>query len=98
MNSLNYNHKGSTKTWYVVPESDKEKMDEYIMTKCNHLSKGKKDFLHRMTLMINPLDLKKHGIKVHKINQDRKSYVVTFPKVFFVLLRLTTVASRKATI
>lgn len=81
MNSLNYNHKGSTKTWYIVPESDKEKMDDYILNQYKHVSKGKKTFLHRMTLMINPLDLIKEGIKVYKINQSKKCYVVTFPKV-----------------
>lgn len=56
-------------------------MDEYILNQCKQVSKGKKEFLHRMTLMINPLDLKKHGIKVYKVNQSKKCYVVTFPKV-----------------
>ena len=57
MNSLNYNHKGSTKTWYVIPESDKEKMDNYILNKCSQVSKGKKTFIHRITLLVDPLDL-----------------------------------------
>ena len=33
LNSLNYSHKGAIKTWYVIPESDKEKFDAYILQK-----------------------------------------------------------------
>ena len=27
VNSLNYNHKGGTKTWYIIPGAYKEKFD-----------------------------------------------------------------------
>jgi histone demethylase JARID1 len=32
MFSLNYMHEGSPKTWYVIPESDKEKFDDFANT------------------------------------------------------------------
>jgi len=31
LNSINYNHLGAIKTWYVVPASDKEKFDKYVL-------------------------------------------------------------------
>jgi len=33
VNSINYNHTGSIKTWYIIPESDKDKFDEYVIKK-----------------------------------------------------------------
>lgn len=33
INSLNYNHQGSTKTWYIVPRSQKEKFDQFAKAK-----------------------------------------------------------------
>lgn len=33
LNSLNYSHKGGTKTWYVIPKKHKEKFDEYVKGK-----------------------------------------------------------------
>lgn len=33
LNSINYSHKGDTKTWYVIPRKYKEKFDNYILEK-----------------------------------------------------------------
>lgn len=33
LNSINYSHKGAIKTWYVIPEADKEKFDQYVLRK-----------------------------------------------------------------
>ncbi len=33
INSVNYNHKGAIKTWYIVPGSDKDKFDKYVQQK-----------------------------------------------------------------
>jgi hypothetical protein len=30
INSINYNHFGGKKIWYVIPESDKAKFDDFI--------------------------------------------------------------------
>ena len=70
INSLNYNHLGSTKTWYVVPRSEKDKFDAFAKIKLGKLFESKPDMLHRITLMMDPLELIKNGIKVRKINQQ----------------------------
>ena len=57
INSLNYNHQGATKTWYMVPRRDKEKFDEFVKIKLGKVFDSKPDILHRITLMIDPLDL-----------------------------------------
>lgn len=70
INSLNYNHQGSTKTWYVVPKCEKDKFDEYARIRLGKVFETKPDILHRITLMLDPLDLIKNGITVRKINQQ----------------------------
>ena len=52
LNSLNYSHIGSTKTWYVVPKSHKEKFDQYVQLKT-----GRTDLLNRITYMLDPIEL-----------------------------------------
>jgi histone demethylase JARID1 len=54
VNSLNYNHKGGIKTWYVVPGSHKANFDSYVKEKyC--INSHKQTLLNRITFMINPL-------------------------------------------
>ena len=52
LNSFNYSHIGSTKTWYVVPKSHKEKFDKYVQLKT-----GRTDLLNRITYMLDPIEL-----------------------------------------
>lgn len=70
INSVNYNHRGCTKTWYIVPKSDKSKFDEFVKHKYPKQISSKPDFMHRITLMIDPMELKEYGIKVYKIRQN----------------------------
>jgi hypothetical protein len=65
INSLNYNHKGATKTWYIVPAKYKEDFDKFVKRKYPKQLESKPDFLHRITLMIDPLELIANGIKVY---------------------------------
>jgi len=67
VNSLNYNHKGSVKTWYIIPRSDKEKFDDFVRRKT-----GSDNLLDRITFMVDPLELQQEGIKVYKIYQHPK--------------------------
>lgn len=39
LHSVNYNHQGDTKTWYVVPGSQKEEFDIYVK---NHYESSRK--------------------------------------------------------
>lgn len=41
--------------------------------------------------MIDPLELISAGIHIFKVHQRAKDYVLTFAKVYFLLLRLITV-------
>lgn len=72
LNSINYSHKGGIKVWYVIPESDKELFDAYVLKKT-----GKREFLNSITYMIDPLELMANGIKVYKTYQRPKDYVLT---------------------
>ena len=72
LNSLNYSHKGAIKTWYVIPESDKEAFDAYVLKKT-----GKREFLNSITFMIDPAELIAQGIKVYKAYQRPKEYILT---------------------
>jgi histone demethylase JARID1 len=48
LHSVNYSHKGATKIWYVIPESDKEKFDNFVR------QKGHFNQLEKITLAIDP--------------------------------------------
>lgn len=72
INSINYSHTGGIKTWYVVPESEREKFDAYVISKT-----GKREFLNSITFMLDPLELKEQGIKVFKAYQHPKEYILT---------------------
>jgi histone demethylase JARID1 len=50
LNSLSYNHKGGTKTWYIIPRQYKERFDEFVATRT-----GRTDLLERITYMLDPL-------------------------------------------
>jgi histone demethylase JARID1 len=50
LNSINYNHKGNTKTWYIIPKQYKEQFDEYVSKRT-----GRDDLLDRITFMLDPL-------------------------------------------
>lgn len=77
VNSLNYNHKGGTKTWYVVPGSHKSNFDMYVKNKyC--LNSHKKSLLDRITFMVDPVELMEAGIPVYKAYQRPHDYICTF--------------------
>ena len=72
LNSINYSHIGATKTWYIVPESDKYKFDAYVLKKT-----GKREFLNSITFMIDPIELMDNNIKVYKAYQRPHEYILT---------------------
>lgn len=72
LNSINYSHKGATKTWYIIPESDKEKFDGFVLKKT-----GKRELLNSITFMIDPIELMENGIKVYKAYQRPREYILT---------------------
>lgn len=64
LNSVNYNHIGSTKTWYIIPRKHKQKFDKFVKMKT-----GREDLLDRITFMLDPLEIIRNGIQVYKVNQ-----------------------------
>ncbi len=88
LNSVNYNHHGETKTWYVIPGHQKELFDDYV--KSHYEGNRKKNLLEKITLMIDPLELIQAGIHIFKVHQRARDYVLTFAKVTPVPYRHTT--------
>lgn len=88
INSINYNHKGAIKIWYIIPGAEKERFDEFVALRYSKQLSSKPDFMHRITLMIDPLEIRKAGIKIYKIRHTARSYVFTFPKVKRFLLQV----------
>ena len=82
LNSLNYNHKGGIKTWYIIPGKDKEKFDAYVSQKTSN-----ENLLDKITFMLDPLEVMKAGIRVYKVYQHPKDYICTFFKVIFRLIK-----------
>ena len=77
LNSINYSHKGATKIWYVIPEEDKQKFDVFVFNKT-----GQTQILNRITYMLDPLQIKKAGIKIFKAYQHAGDYICTFFKAY----------------
>jgi hypothetical protein len=73
INSINYSHFGARKVWYVIPEVDKPKFDEWVEERF-----GDRQIVSKITYMIDPLELIKRGIKVYKIYQRPREFVCTF--------------------
>ena len=88
INSVNYNHSGATKTWYVIPACHKERFDQFVQETYEN---GKKKYLlEKIILMVDPLEIMKVGIKVYKIQQRPRDYACTFVKVAQLRFRPTT--------
>lgn len=79
LNSVNYHHFGDTKTWYVIPGRYKEMFDAYVRD--HYETTKRKNLLEKITLLIDPLELIRNGIKVYKVQQRPRDYVFTCFKV-----------------
>ena len=73
LNSINYSHKGATKTWYIIPEAFKQAFDDYVLKKTNN----KRQLLNSLTFIIDPLELKNNGIQVYKAYQRPGQFILT---------------------
>jgi len=67
INSINYNHQGASKIWYIVPHSHKRQFDDFVFEKYSN-----RNVLNKITCMIDPLELIKVGIPVYKAQQKPK--------------------------
>jgi len=80
--SLNYLHDGSPKIWYGIPIRDKEKMDEYIKSKYYGILLKQPDLIHRLTVHIDPIELRANGINVFRVVQNPGDMILTLPKAY----------------
>jgi hypothetical protein len=82
MYSVNYLHSGEPKVWYSIPPKDKEKFDKYIKDKFLINSIVDVNFINKLSIHVNPLELLKHGITVKRIIQYPGEMIVTLPKAY----------------
>ncbi len=80
--SLNYMHYGSPKIWYSLPVNEKEKMENYLIKKYEELNCNDQNLIDRLTLLIDPSELIKNGIKVHKTIQYPGEIILTLPNAY----------------
>jgi hypothetical protein len=78
--SLNYMHDGAPKIWYGISSKEKEKMDEYIKNKYYAILLKEPDLIHKLTVHIDPKELKANGINVYRVIQKPGEIILTLPK------------------
>jgi histone demethylase JARID1 len=83
MHSVNYNHQGAVKTWYVVPGSHREQFEQMVQDKCRaELGGTGTDYLKKITLLVSPLEVLAFDIPLYKAHQAERTFVVTFPQAY----------------
>lgn len=80
--SLNYMHYGSPKIWYSIPVNDKSKMENFLINKYENLKCKNKNLIEKLTLLIDPYELAKNGIRVTKTIQSPGEIILTLPNAF----------------
>uniref|UniRef100_A0A673LYD3 [histone H3]-trimethyl-L-lysine(4) demethylase n=1 Tax=Sinocyclocheilus rhinocerous TaxID=307959 RepID=A0A673LYD3_9TELE len=80
--SINYLHWGEPKTWYGVPSSSAEKLEEVMKKLTPELFEFQPDLLHQLVTIMNPNILMSHGVPVVRTNQCAGEFVITFPRAY----------------
>ncbi|XP_026125628.1 lysine-specific demethylase 5C isoform X1 [Carassius auratus] len=80
--SINYLHWGEPKTWYGVPSSAAEKLEEVMKKLTPELFEFQPDLLHQLVTIMNPNILMTHGVPVVRTNQCAGEFVITFPRAY----------------
>lgn len=66
-------HKGEPKTWYIIPEEEKEKFEEVIKEKYEDIFKKRPNIMNHIILQMNPLEIMKKNVKQKKTHIKNKS-------------------------
>lgn len=69
MHSVNYNHRGGVKCWYVIPEQHRERFEQFVASEEKKRGMARTNSLSKITLMIDPLKVLAAGIPVYKARQ-----------------------------
>jgi histone demethylase JARID1 len=80
--SANYQHFGSTKTWYGIPGEDAEKFENAMREAVPELFETQPDLLFQLVTLLTPEDLKKAGVRVYALDQRAGQFVITFPQAY----------------
>ncbi|KAJ8260346.1 hypothetical protein GJAV_G00179900 [Gymnothorax javanicus] len=80
--SINYLHWGEPKTWYGVPSSAAEQLEEVMKKLTPELFEYQPDLLHQLVTIMNPNILMAHGVPVVRTNQCAGEFVITFPRAY----------------
>ncbi|RPA95673.1 JmjC-domain-containing protein [Choiromyces venosus 120613-1] len=76
--SANYQHLGSTKTWYGIPGSDARTFEYSMREAVLELFEQQPDLLFQLVTLLTPY-LMKAGVKVYALDQRAGQFVATFP-------------------
>merc|ERR1712232_633939 len=80
--SINYNHYGEPKRWYVIPEKERNRFEQFCTSHFPELYKQCKQFLRHKTTMISPSVLKSANISVYTGIQREREFIITFPGAY----------------
>jgi len=79
--SANYQHFGSTKTWYGIPGEDAEKFENAMREAVPELFETQPDLLFQLVTLLTPEQLKA-GVRVYALDQRAGQFVITFPQAY----------------
>ncbi|XP_059046452.1 lysine-specific demethylase 5-like [Achroia grisella] len=80
--SINYLHWGEAKTWYGVPGSGAELLENAMKAAAPDLFKTQPDLLHQLVTIMNPNILMAAGVPIYRTDQQAGEFVVTFPRAY----------------
>ncbi|RKF83082.1 Lid2 complex component lid2 [Golovinomyces cichoracearum] len=80
--SANYQHFGSTKTWYAIPGGEAESFENAMREAVPELFETQPDLLFQLVTLLTPEQLKKAGINVFALDQRAGQFVITFPQAY----------------
>jgi len=80
--SANYQHFGSTKTWYGIPGADAEKFEAAMRDAVPELFETQPDLLFQLVTLLTPEQLQKADVKVYAVDQRAGQFVITFPQAY----------------
>jgi len=80
--SVNYLHYGAPKTWYCVPPMFAYKLERVANKMFPDMSSVCKNYTRHKCSMLSPKLLAKHGVRVHKMQQEERNMIIVFPHAY----------------
>ena len=77
--SINYNHGGAVKVWYVISASQADAVEKAIKLLRPKFSKSE---LFNLTALVSPAELMSMGITVTTLHQYPGEFVITWPRAY----------------